>query len=180
LFKRKRGLKKKRKRNRNRKRKKGKSPPRLGRIQPTSPPPRARAPPPSLVAHAAHLPRAHSRLRRVSPPADRPAPLVSRNTPPARDRSPSSKRAPLVSPSLALVTKLSARSPPVATRPVASPLTRSPARLAPCVPVSLRQPEPSRHPSARAIPSPPLCAIIATASSSPVLATSPPPFPGRL
>jgi hypothetical protein len=139
LFKRKRRLKRKRNRNRhrNRKRKKENLPPRLGRIwpNPLSLPPARRVPRP---VHMAHLPRARPRLRHASPPADRSAPLVSRNTPPAHNRAPSGKRAPLVSPSLAPVIKLSARSPLVTTRPIASPLTRSPARLAPCVPVSLR------------------------------------------
>jgi hypothetical protein len=65
--------------------------------------------------------------------------------------------------------------------PVVSPLTHLLARLAPCVPVPLRQPEPSRHPPARAVPSSPLCATIPVVASSPMLATSRPlPRPRRL
>jgi hypothetical protein len=48
---------------------------------------------------------------------------------PSKPLSLSGKRAPLVSPFLAPVTKLSTRSPPVAARSIASPLTRSPTRF---------------------------------------------------
>ena len=154
---------------------KGKSsPPRLGRIRPNPLSPAPHSSPPLGPRGPSPLARPRFPLRRCQPgPTRQPrSPSAPRNCPL------SGKRAPLVSPFLAPVTKLSARSPPVATHPVASPLTRSPARLAPCGPVSLRQPEPSRHPPAQAILSPPLCAIIAAVASSPVLATSP-PFPAR-
>jgi hypothetical protein len=156
---------------------KGKSsPPRLGRIRPN---PLSLARPRSSPPRGPHGPsplaRPRPSLRRCQPdPTRQPrSPSLPRNRPL------SNKRAPLVSPFLAPVTKLSARSPSVATRPVVSLLTRSPARLAPCVPISLRQPEPSRHPPAQTVPSSPLCAIIAALASSPVPATSPPfPAPG--
>jgi hypothetical protein len=109
LFKRKRRLKKNRKRNRNRtgKRKKGKTslPPRLGRIQPTSP----RALLPSLAAHAAHLPRA----------ALLPPPLTPRPHPSAVLPS----HAPATAPSLAGRPRLSAPSPPLARDQATSAFT---------------------------------------------------------
>ena len=136
--------------------------------------PHARTPP-SLAAHAAHLPRARVALL--------PPPLTGRPHPSARppslprDHPLSGKRAPPVSPfSPSLVTRLSARSPPAVARPVASPLTRSPARFGALCPQALC---PSR--------------LVATACSSHPVTTvchhrrrgkchwcSPPLLPGRL
>jgi hypothetical protein len=92
------------------------------------------------MAHAAHLSR---------PPAPHSPPLADDSTPPiSRARSRSLVTAlPLASgPRLSAtlpspVIRLSARSPSATARPVASPLSRSPARFG-----ALRLPEPSRHP----------------------------------
>jgi hypothetical protein len=147
---------------------KGKSPPSAGpnpaqpslSCAPTLPPRGPRGPSPH--AHPC------SSIRRCQPGPTR----QSRSPSLPRNRPLSGK---LVSPFLAPVTKLSMQSPSAATRSIASPLTRSRARfgalhhraLCPNCPFS---------PPARAIPSPPLCAIIAAMASSSVLATLP-PFP---
>jgi hypothetical protein len=136
----------------------------LSRAPRSSPPRGPRGPSP--------LARPRSPLRRCQPgPTRQPrSPSLPRNRPL------SDKRVPFLAP----VTKLSARSLPVATRAVASPLTCSPARLAPCVAVSLLQPEPSRHPPARAIPSPPLCHHRRRGKLAGARHLSSLPHPGRL
>jgi hypothetical protein len=154
---------------------KGKSsPPRLGRIRTNHLSPACSRSPSRGPSGPSPLAPPRSSLRRCQPgPTCQPrSPSLPRNRPL------SGKRAPLVSPFLTPMTKLSTRSPPAAARSIASPLTRSPARFG-----ALRHPAlcPSCPftPPARAIPSSPLCAIIATVPSSPVLATSPPlPAPG--
>jgi hypothetical protein len=105
---------------------KGKSSPvRLGRIWPNPLSPARRAPLPRS-AHEAHP---HSRACAPPSAAVSSAPPVSHARPCSPATPLSSKWAPLVSPFLAPVTKLSARSPLATVRPVASPLTRSPARF---------------------------------------------------
>ena len=114
-------------------------PPPAGPIQAQVPPPLppSRA---SRTAHAAHLSR---------PPAPHSPPLADDLTPHiSRARSRSLATAlPLASgPSLSAtlpspVIRLSARSPSATARPVASPLSRSPARFG-----ALHLPEPSRRP----------------------------------
>jgi hypothetical protein len=143
----------------------------LGRFRPNS----LRAPRPPSSPHGPFPPRPLSRCQ-PGPTRKLLSPLLS------CDLSVPGKWAPLVSAFLAPVTELATRSPPATARPVASPLLRSPARFG-----ALRLPEPSRRPvylshpvapSARAIPSSPLCAIIPVVQArqcSPPLAPFPAP-----
>jgi hypothetical protein len=115
--------------------------PQLGRFWPKSLPP-LRPSRVSRTAPAAHLSCPPSPAPHSPPLADDPTPPISR----ARSRS-LATALPLASgPRLSAtlpspVIRLSARSPPATTRPVTSPLSRSPARFG-----ALRLPEPSRHP----------------------------------
>jgi hypothetical protein len=104
----------------------------LGRFRPNSPP---YASPPS-GPRGPFPQRDRPRWRRAPSPAASPAPPDSHSHP----RSLSLKSG-LVNAFLAPVTGLATRSPPATARPVASPLSRSPARFG-----ALRLPELSRRP----------------------------------
>jgi hypothetical protein len=124
LFKRKRRLKKKRKRNRNRKKKK-ENPPSAGLDSAQPPPLSPTRSSPRPKPSTPHLPRPRSRHAAV-----RPAPPASHTYPSPLAFALSRKRAPPVSPFCpSPVTRLSTRSPPAIVCPIASPLTRSPARF---------------------------------------------------
>jgi hypothetical protein len=147
---------------RKRKRKGKTPPPRLSRFRPKPPLtlPRARTPP-----FRGPSPRTRAPLPSATASS---APPVSR-TPLALSRSLSlsGKRVPLVSAFLAPVTGLATRSPPATACPVASPLSRSPARFG-----ALRLPEPSHRPVCPSHP-------VATTVRHHVCRCSPPlaPFP---
>jgi hypothetical protein len=111
----------------------------MGRFRP-KPPPLSRAPAPLFLPRGPSGPSPARPRSPLSLPA-RPHPSAALPLALSRSISLPDKRVPLVSAFLAPMTGIATRSPPATARPVASPLSRSPARFG-----ALRLPEPSRRP----------------------------------